>query len=237
MHRLLAALLLTLPLFAGEPLEIEDLHFFPESGWNRDDGVVQYNAFVHGRANAHELTQEIGSSGGRHQFSVTVPVYSQQATGLGDATVNYRRQLIGGDGSRLAVAPRVSLVLPTRSRSMGARSSGVQVNVPLSAALTPRLVLHSSAGATWYRERDEREINLAQSLAFAATDRLTLSVDAAWTRCLEGDGVFVVRPGVQYGFDTAAGLRIAPGLALPLGPDRREVLLYLTLERGLRSRK
>lgn len=237
MHRLLAALLIAFPLFAGEPLAIEDLHFFPESGWNRGDGVMQYNAFVHGSAYAHELTQEIGTAGGRHQFSVTLPVYSQQSTGLGDATVNYRRQLIGADGSRLAVAPRVSLILPTRSRSMGARSSGVQVSIPLSAALTPRLAVHSSAGATWYRERGEREINLAQSVTFAVDERLTVSIDAAWTRSLGGEDLFVARPGLQYGFDGPGGLRIAPGVALPLGPEERELLLFLSLERGIGSRK
>lgn len=232
MFRLFAAFLIALPLAAGEPLPIEDMHFFPESGWNRTDGVWQYNAFVYGRAHAHELTQEWASRNARHQLSFTVPVYAAHSTGLGDTTVNYRRQLVGSSTSRVAVAPRVSLLLPTRSAPFGARASGVQVNVPLSAAITSRLTLHSSAGATWYRG-GAKEINLAQSVGVAVTDRLTLSLDGAWTRCDEADHLLIVRPGLQYAFDAPGGLRLAPGIALPLGPDRRQLLVFLSVERRI----
>ena len=64
MHRFVLALFLAVPLLAGEPLSIEDVHFFPESGWNRGDGVMQYNAFVHGSDGAHELAQEWGFGSG-----------------------------------------------------------------------------------------------------------------------------------------------------------------------------
>lgn len=233
MHRLALALLLTLPLLAGEPPAIEDLHFFPESGWNRSDGVMQYNAFVHGTDGAHELVQEWGLGSSRHQLSVTVPVYNSRTTGLGDATISYRRQLVGGEGSRLAVAPRVSLVLPTRHDAFGVRSSGLQVSIPLSAELTPRLVVHASGGASWYRDRGERELNFVHGMAFAATGRLALSLDAAWNRCLDGEDVVVVRPGVQYAFDGPGGLRLTPGIALPLGTDDRQVLLFVAVERQI----
>lgn len=233
MHRVALVLFLALPILAGEPLAIEDVHFFPESAWNRSDGVMQYNAFLHGADGAHELAQEWGLGSARDQLNVTVPVYSSEATGLGDATVNYRRQLIGGEGSRFAVASRVSLVLPTRHVAFGDRSSGVQVNVPMSAAVTPRLTIHASGGATWYRDRRERELNFAQGIAFAATDRLSLALDAAWNRCLDADDVVVVRPGIQYAFDGPAGLRLAPGVALPMGSGDRQLLVYLAVERQI----
>ena len=233
MHRVALVLFLALPMVAGEPLPIEDVHFFSESAWNRSDGVMQYNAFLHGTDGAHELAQEWGLGSARDQLSVTVPVYSSEATGLGDATVTYRRQLIGAEGSRIAVASRVSLVLPTRHAAFGERSSGLQLNIPVSAMVTPRLVVHASGGATWFRERNERELNFAQGIAFAATDRLSLALDASWNRCLDGDDVVVVRPGIQYAFDGPAGLRLAPGIALPMGTDDRQVLLYLAVERQI----
>lgn len=231
MLRALALIAVVLPLFAGEPLPIEDVQFFPESGWNRNDAVLQYNAFFHGSGRAHELTQEWGDEGARHQFSFTVPVYSERSTGLGDVTLNYRRQLIGGAGSRLAIAPRVSLILPTRSPLFGIRSSGLQATVPLSISLTPRVTAHSSAGGTWFRDRHESEVNLTQSIGVSVTDRLSVALDGSWTRAGSGDEVLVVRPGVQYTFDGPDGLSITPGIAAPIGPDRRELLIFIALER------
>lgn len=231
-RRLVIALLTALPLFAGDPSPIEDSNFMPESGWNRDDAVLQYNAFTLNRAVAHELTQEWATASPKHQLSFTVPIYDDGATGLGDVALNYRYQLFGND--RFATAPRVSLLLPTRSAHFGERSSGVQVNVPLSINLTDRLVSHTSAGATWYRERQEDEVQIAQSVAFALTPRIALSVDAAWTRCEEDHHLLVVRPGVQVAIDGPGGTTIAPGIALPFGTDQRGLLVFVAFERAFR---
>lgn len=222
------ALSLALPLAAGEPSPIEDSNFFPESGWNRDDAVLQYNGFVLGDAMSHELTQEWATRSPKHQLGFTIPFYSDGETGLGDVALHYRYQLFGSAESRAAIAPRVSVLLPTRSAHFGPRSSGLQVNVPLSAMLTPRLVSHTSAGATWFHERSEKEIQLTQSLAFELTKRIALSVDAAWTRCDDGK-LLVIRPGVQYAFAGPRGVTVAPGIAFPMA-DASGVLVYVAFE-------
>lgn len=234
MKRTLLLVLLALPAIAGEPSPIEDTNFLPETGWNRADGVLQYTSFFLRDATAHELTQEWGvASSSEHQLSYTIPLYSDGETGLGDATINYRYQLFGKAGSKFAVAPRLSLVLPTRSTHFGPSSTGVQVNVPISASMGERLTLHTNAGATWLRDRGEKEINLAQSVAFSLTPRIALSLDAAYTRCQDTEHLFVVRPGIQFTLDGPRGLQIAPGVALPMGTDRGGVLLFVALEHSV----
>jgi hypothetical protein len=227
MRRALLLLIFALPVLAGEPLPIEDYSFLLEGGWNRDDAVLQYNTFFFRDAMAFELTQEWAASSPRHQLGYTIPLFSDDRAGLGDAMLNYRYQLLGTKDSRVALAPRVSLILPTRSARFGERSSGVQVSLPLSASITQRLATHTNVGATWYRDRGERELNLGQSIAFDVTDHVALAVDAAYTRCGGGDHLLVVRPGVQFSIDGPRGLGIAPGVAFPTSGG---VLVYVALE-------
>jgi hypothetical protein len=232
MRRVALLLLLAAAGFADEPSPIEDHNFVLEQGWNRDGAAIQYTSFFLSSRNAWagELAHEWAASP-RHQLSYTIPIYNDAKTGLGDAMINYRYQLLGGGESRVAVAPRVSLILPTRSAHFGERSSGVQVNVPFSANVTSRFGSHTNAGATWFRDRGETEINLGQSFAYAITPHVALSLDAAYTRCMDDPHLFVVRPGVQFSFELG-GLKLSPGIGIPLS-DGAGVLVYIATERAL----
>jgi len=223
----LLLLAFTLSLAAGEPSPIEDHNFMLEVGRNRDNAVLQYNTFFFRGASALELAQEWAVTSPKHQLGYAIPLYSDAQTGLGDVTLNYRYQLFGEGESRIALAPRVSLILPTRNAHFGERSSGVQVNLPFSAAITSRLATHTNAGATWFFDRGERELNLGQSIAFDVAEHMAVSVDAAYTRCGGGSHLFVVRPGVQFSIDGPRGLSIAPGVAFPTNGG---VLVYVALE-------
>ena len=221
---------LAAPTRGGEPSPIEDRNFMLETGWNRDDAVLQVNSFFFRGATSHELVGEWGMRSQRHQLSWTVPFYNDGKTGLGDVMLNYRYQFLGDADSRIGIAPRVSLLLPTRDAHFGERSSGVQVNVPVSAAVTDRLTSHTNAGATWFRDRGETELNLAQSLSLDVTKHVALTVDANYTRCNDTSHLLVVRPGIQFTLDGPGGLQIAPGVAFP---DSGGVLVYVALERGI----
>ena len=201
-----------------------------ETGWNRDDRVLQVNSFFFRKAMAHELVQEWAVSSPRHQLSYNIPLFRDGRTGLGDAMLSYRYQVAGDPGSRVGVAPRLSLILPTRSARFGERSSGLQLSVPLSVSITPRLTSHTNVAVTWYRDREAGEVNAAQSVAFAVTGRMAVAVDASYTRCNEGSQVLVVRPGVQFTIDGPRGLQISPGVAFPNGGG---VLFLIALEQPI----
>lgn len=113
------AFVLAFPMLAGEPLPIEDHNFMAEGGWNREDAVVQYNTFFFRDAMAFELTQEWAAASPKHQLGYTIPVFSDRRAGLGDAMLSYRYQLLGARDSHVALAPRLSLILPTRSAQFG----------------------------------------------------------------------------------------------------------------------
>ena len=217
--------------FASDgPAPIEDHNFGLESGWNRDGAALQYATFFLRGTSALELTHEWSARSPRHQFSYTIPLYSHAGeAGLGDTVLNYRYQLAGDVQSRIAVAPRVSLLLPTRSAHFGERSRGLEVSVPVSAAITPRLTSHTNLIATWFHDLGNREVTAAQGLTFAATSRVAVSVDAAWKRYADGSDLLVVRPGVQFGVDLG-GIRVSPGVAFPTGEG---VLFYVAIEQGL----
>lgn len=222
---------------AGDPSPLEDRNFLLETGWNRDDAVLQSNSFfLYGRnAFAYELTQEWAAGSSRHQLSYTIPLFTDEATGLGDVTFNYRFQLAGDADSRVGVAPRLTVLFPTRSAQFGGKSSGIQFGLPMSVNLTPRLTSHTNAIATWYRERGESELAVAQSIVFNATSHVAFALDASYTRCAGVVHPLVFRPGVQFAIDGPGGLQFAPGVALALvnGAGDRSLLVYVALEQRL----
>jgi hypothetical protein len=224
MKRVLLSFVLAAAAMAEEPSPVEDANFMLESGWNRDDAVLQYTAFfLHGeRAVSSELVGEWAMSSPRHQLSYTLPFYTDGRTGLGDAMFNYRYQFVGESESRIGIAPRVSLILPTRSEHFGGSTSGVQVVVPISAALGERITSHTNLGAAWFDAR-ARELSVAQSFVFAPHRRIALSLDANYT------GALVVRPRFEVLLDVA-GVQFAPGIAV----TRDSLLLSVSLERSLR---
>lgn len=233
MTRIFALILLMValasPLGGGHAPAIEEHAFFPEGGWNRSDRVIQYNAFSLDSAIGLELVQEWAGSSVRHQFSYTLPIFSEAGiTGVGDASLNYRYQLFGRGDSAVAVAPRASLVLPTRSAHFGERESGIELAIPMSVALGDRMVSHSRGSAKWTASGGRPELKLAQGLAYTPVPRLSLSLDAEY---LFVDGSALrYRPSVQLNLDGPAGLRWSPGVAFPIGGERNGVLLYLAIE-------
>lgn len=221
-----------LPLIAGDPSPIEDVNVFAESGRNRSDAALLSTTLFlsSGEHYAHELGHEFAA--GRHQLSVTLPIFasSSSSSALGDVMLSHRYQLLGDEDSRIALAPRASLVLPTRSESVGEAAAGVQVMLPLSVRIRDGVELHTNAGGTWFEGGRADELNLAQSLV-VETGRFTTSLEAAYTRCSDGGELFMFRPGVQVAFDAPGGLRIVPGIAVPLQGEG--VLIHVGLERSL----
>ncbi len=244
-----------------EPLPIQDNSFLIEEAYNQERGVVQHiSTFVHstkGSGWTYAFTQEWPLRSQTHQLSYTVPLGrsdegSARGAGLGDIALNYRYQIGGGENTGFAIAPRVSVLLPTGAsrRALGSGGTGFQVNLPFSAELPARLVAHTNAGITYTpNARDTfgnsaatRSYTLGQSVIWLAHPKLNLMLESIWTTAREVTGPgkteqstdFLLSPGLRGAIDFASGLQVVPGLAFPFGVGssrgERAVFAYLSFE-------
>jgi hypothetical protein len=244
-----------------EAPSIEDNSFLVEEAYNQEQGVVQHiSTFLRSTSGAdwmYTFTQEWPLGGRTHQFSYTVPVghiddAPARATGLGDIALNYRYQIGGGENVGFALAPRVTVLLPTGAsrRALGSGGTGFQVNLPWSVELPAHLVAHSNVGVTYTpRARDvtgnsaaTHSYALGQSVIWLAHPKLNLMLEGIWTnsqevtgpRQTERNSEFLLSPGLRGAIDFPSGLQIVPGLAFPFGigssRGERAVFAYLSFE-------
>jgi len=240
------------PAAGAAPLA--DNSFLVEEAYNQERGVVQHIAFFHLRHRsvnwALGITQEWPAWSERHQVSYTVPLLSRSTgTALGDVAVHYRYQALAGD---VALAPRVSLLLPTGSSEAGTTvgGMGVQVAMPASFRLSPLFTAHLNAGAGVIPEAGTpasgtgRLLNgfVGGSIIFFLRPRLNLlaeflAVGESWdTSAWEGGTLGAL--GVRWGHDLPGGVQLVPGLGWAVGGGLERSaagpLAYLSLEHQFR---
>ena len=241
----------------GQVSGIADNSFLIEEAYNQEAGVVQHISTLDLRDRSSDWTfsfvQEWPFPDQRHQLSYSVPIaHVDGQQGLGDGALNYRYQWIGVGGGPFAVAPRLSLLLPSgdADKGLGAGSPGLQFNLPVSAALGDRLVGHWNLGGTYTADADgpggtqanTRAVQLGQGLIYLVRPTLNLLLEAVWIRdeVVTGRGAtsaeesFFVSPGVRFALNRPSGLQIVPGIAVPIGvgpsDGERSVFLYLSFE-------
>jgi len=256
----------TPPTPRPEPPGIQDNSFLIEEAYNQEQNVVQHiNAFVRfwrSKDFVYTFTQEWPVPGdARHQLSYTLPIQHAGALpdsgeGLGDVLLNYRYQLVGNGDSRLAIAPRFSLLFSSGDvpKERGEGGLGYQTSLPLSYVIRPAIVAHSNFGVTVvpHAEDDAGDratttaINYGQSFVWLVHPRINLMLELAGAAVQSVDGPdqtswarsFLVSPGVRWSYNYANGLQIVPGVAVPIGvgPSRREhgLFLYLSFEHPFR---
>ena len=215
------ALAFPLSVFAIEPMKIQDNSFLIEEAYNQEPRVVQHITAFTRDANHHwngTFTQEWPMGGIKNQISYTLPLDANT-----EALVNYRYQLAGNGEARVACAPRLSLIVGSRSD----RRYGVQALVPVSVAINDRLATHWNAGAT--SEHGATTYNGGASVIWAALPRVHVMLENVWN---SADRKLVVSPGVRWAYDFKSGLQIVPGLAVPIDTRShdRSVFLYLSFE-------
>jgi hypothetical protein len=263
-------LLLTLcvPAFSQSPPPvkeepgIQDNSFLVEEAYNQDRGVVQHiNTFSrmwNSKDWSYSLTQEWPTSRNwRHQWSYTVVGmhaggYSGTGGGIGDMVFNYRYQVAGTGESRVAFAPRLSVLFPigdvTKGRGLGA--VGVQTSLPVSIVLHKRVITHWNVGSTFvpharnaeYSRASSVGYNVGQSVIFVASPRINLMLETVadiyqsvvapgkteWSRAE------YMSPGVRWAFNFRSGMQIVPGVAVPMGigtsAGEHGLFLYLSFE-------
>ena len=165
--------------------------------------------------------------------------------------MNYRYQLVGDGEARVAVAPRLTVLLPTGDsrRGLGAGSTGVQISLPASTVLSEKWVTHWNAGATLTPSARNGQgekantfgFNFGASLIWLGKDFNAL-VETAWSSAetVTGPGrtdrttTWLVSPGARWAYNFASGLQIVPGIGFPIGlgssRGQYSILLYLSFE-------
>ncbi len=236
---------------------IQDNSFFIEEAYNQERGVVQHifaapllweqGGSDNARIFAPTFTQEWPLFDQTNQLSYTVPYLFLEETGnatdgLGDILLNYRLQLFTETQTRPAVAPRVSLILPTgdEDRGLGNGSVGYQFNLPVSKIVSDRWTLHANLGMTFLPNvggEDLTSFNAGFSAICAATRDLNFLIELPvnWDDQVGGGGkaAAVISPGLRYAINLN-DLQIVLGVAAPIGvtteaPDYG-AFLYLSIE-------
>ena len=241
--------------------QIQDNSFLVEEAYNQTPGVVQtiqtFSRMSGSGDWVYTLTQEWPVPKETHQLSVTIPVQgvttdTGRAQGLGDVALNYRYQLVGNGDAKVAVSPRLTLVLPAgdRKRSLGAGGLGIQVSFPVSLVLSDHLVTHWNAGATFTPAATDvsgetaslTTWNAGQSVVWLAHPRFNLLLETVVTSVQAfADGGRTERhldvwvsPGARYAFNLPHDLQIVVGLATPIGVGRNHgqnsLFLYFSVE-------
>lgn len=241
---------------------IQDNSFLIEEAYNQEPGVVQHiSTFTHlsDGSWAYTFTQEWPVPGHeKHQLSYTVVANTDPefgGYGFGDTLLNYRYQLVGNGETRVAVAPRISLEIPTGSVTWGrgAGGTGVQFNLPVSIALGRHFVSHSNVGATLVPHACNRDgdrasatsFNAGQSFIWLARPRFNVLVETMYlanasvvsSGQTERSHDFFISPGIRWAHNFASGLQIVPGIGLPVGfgssSGQKGIILYLSFEHPL----
>lgn len=221
---ILLAAALALPAFAADDAPIQDNSFLVEEAYNQEPGVVQH-IFTFSRTHAGTwagtFTEEWPLGSLRHQFSYTPIFVRADGVRSNDFAVNYRLQLVGTGETRVAIAPRVTVL-----------RDAVQVMLPASIVLTPQFVTHWNAGATTH----PRTLNAGQSVVWLASHRVNFLVETVWTHTDHATDV-VVSPGVRWSYNLPHGLQIVPGVALPYDrtQHQRSAFFYLSFEHPFRG--
>lgn len=241
---------------------IQDNSFLVEEAYNQEDGVVQHISFFQYLPSAgwaFTQTDEWPLRTIKHQLSLTMAATHADGyagAGLGDTFINYRYQLVGNGDTRLAIAPRVSLLLPTGSvaAGRGLGGPGLQFNLPISLELNKRLVSHWNAGTTWvpraqnqyHQTATSLGANLGQSMVWLISPRFNALVETFWTNTPQVAGPAVttpqqnlyISPGIRWAYNFKNGLQIVPGVGMPvgIGPSHGQVgaIFYLSFEHALR---
>jgi len=248
------------PAFAQQAeFGIADNSFLVEEAFNQEARIFQNIATYRWQRGAWlgSFTQEWPLPDMTHQLSVTLPFGRlAQSTSIGDVLVNYRLQLFEEAPGRPAVAPRVSVILPSGPISSGLGNGvvGWQFNLPVSKQ-SGNWYFHWNGGLTMFPgdtgrfgQRAESLVSpfLAGSAIWQASSRLNLLVEvlgestaAATDRgAAERSGMITLSPGLRYAFNRA-NQQVVIGLAAPITRSntvtRGGVLGYLSYELPFKS--
>jgi hypothetical protein len=213
--------------------EILDNSFLVEEAFNQESGVVQ-NIFTwtRDRDGAWDagFTQEWPAPGMAHQLSYTVPFAGTgRVTGIGDVLLNYRYQVRTESPRGAAIAPRLSIILPTGREADGLGNGvvGLQANVAASKQFGD-LYVHVNAGYTWLRDVQHTP-HVAGSGIWRVAPMVNLMLEAV----MDLDEAVTLSPGIRRGWNFGEH-QLVLGAAVPVsradGRTTAAILTYFSYE-------
>ena len=246
---------------------IQDNSFLVEEAYNQEYGVVQhiqsFQRFWESHAWGYSFTQEWPvDPAPKHQLSYTITSLDAKdgsGAGFGDLALNYRYQLVGNGDSKLAFAPRFTLLVPTGDYKAGhgAGAVGYQGMLPVSWVHNKRFSTHWNLGTTITPGQKDPlgqkattfGVNAGQSVIFNVSHRVNLMLESVWYSTesvlaknkTERDHSFFMSPGVRWAYNLKSGMQIVPGVAFPIGvgPSRGDngLFLYFSIEHPFTRKK
>jgi hypothetical protein len=217
------------PSPSDEPFQIVDNSFLVEEAFNQEPQIFQniLGLTRQGHDWVMTFTQEWPAPGMRHQLSYTLGINSAgQSTEFGDVLLNYRLQVLEEGPGRPAFAPRVSAIVPSGDRSVGAGRTGLQVNLPFSKQHHD-FYFHWNGGFTWIARADRPDL-LSPLFAGSAIYRLRpmvnlmlesvvlLQAQDSGSGSVDHQTSFTLSPGVRGGWNVAKDAQVIVGLAVPI---------------------
>lgn len=234
------------PLDPSRKFEIQDNSFLVEEAFNQEKGIYQ-NIFGFTRDSGSwqaAFTQEWPLGGLTHQFSYTIAFGDYGgSSGLGDAMLNYRYQVMTETASRPAFSPRVSLILPTGGSQRGYDTFGYQVNLPFSKQRDD-FYFHWNAGLTGYAPVGDNinpdvwllSPHVAASAIWRARPMVNLMLESLFSSEDDPAGrksVTTISPGVRIGKNVGDAQMVFGG-AVPVtfeqGGSSTSLFLYFSYE-------
>jgi hypothetical protein len=261
---------------------ISDNSFLIEEAYNQEPGVVQhiFNWFPtwddgDGELNEFQFlyTIELPLGSQKHQLSFTPMNFEHffedapgtppvEEGGWGDTFINYRYQLTMDDDCSMmpAIAPRISVILPTgdEDRGLGAGEVAYQFNLPVSKELD-RFAFHFNAGFTFTPDvsidlgggvnsphRDLHGYNLGASAIWLATYDVNLMLEflTLWDEeldeaaSIDDTTTVLLNPGVRAALYTGDEIQWVVGAGVPIGlsEDAPDIglFLYMSVEHNFR---
>ena len=180
-----------------------------------------------------------------HQFSYTLPIssmfshpsggISSEESGVGDILLNYRYQLSKESECCPAIAPRLSLILPTGNSSAGFGDgrAGLQVNVPVSKRFGD-VYLHGNAGTTWLPG-----VSRVEAVGGSAIWRVAPMFHLMFESVAEIGESVTFSPGFRAGWNVGSS-QIVVGIGVPItraeGDSHTALLTYFSYELPFRSK-
>ncbi len=251
---------------AAEEQSIKDNSFLIEEAYNQEAGVVQFiQGYQYSDASkewTYTFTNEIPVPDENHQFSYVLPMVkksgkngSPDVRGLGDVALNYRFQAVNTE--KLAMAPRISVILPTGDfrKGLGNGATGIQVNQTFSVIVNPSFSHHWNAGWTYTPNAQNSSgekaslvgfnfgmsgiYNLTQKSNFLCEFVFNNTETVVTTDQKSSSSTYLIVPGFRSAFKAGNDTELVPGIAgiFGFGPSavdhERGVFVYFSVESKL----